>query len=79
MSESDFVNMTRNGALCNAAGEIGAREFEAILRGDVITYLQVMVTRARSLPLPSPSSFLPLTAYAPPSLNSDRPPSPLPL
>jgi hypothetical protein len=41
MSESDFVDMTHNGALCNAAGEIGAREFEAIMRGEVITYLQV--------------------------------------
>ena len=43
MSESDFVNMTRNGALCNAAGEIGAQEFEKIMRGEVMTYLQVLV------------------------------------
>ena len=43
MSESDFVDMTRNGALCNAAGEIGAREFETIMRGEVITYLQVLL------------------------------------
>jgi hypothetical protein len=45
MSESDFVDMTRNGALCNAAGEIGAREFEAILRGEIITYLQVVIRK----------------------------------
>ena len=43
MSESDFVDMTRNGALCNAAGEIGAREFEAIMRADVIAYIQVVL------------------------------------
>jgi hypothetical protein len=41
MSESDFMDMTRNGALCNEAGEIGAREFETILRGEIITYIQV--------------------------------------
>jgi hypothetical protein len=41
MSESDFMDMTRNGALCNAAGEIGAQEFETIMRGEIITYLQV--------------------------------------
>jgi hypothetical protein len=40
MSESDFVGMTRNGALCNEAGEIGAREFESIMRGEIVTYLQ---------------------------------------
>ena len=42
MSESDFMDMTCNGALCNAAGEIGALEFETILRGEIITYLQVI-------------------------------------
>jgi hypothetical protein len=41
MSESDYVDMTRNGALCNAAGEIGSREFESIMRGEVVAYLQV--------------------------------------
>ena len=41
MSESDFMDMTRNGALCNEASEIGAREFETILRGEIITYIQV--------------------------------------
>ena len=50
MSESDFVNMTHNGALCNAAGEIGAQEFEKIMRGEVITYLQVMAGRHWQLP-----------------------------
>jgi hypothetical protein len=42
MSESDFVDMTRNGELCNAAGEIGAQEFEKIMRGELITYVQVL-------------------------------------
>ncbi len=32
MSESDFVNITQNGALCNAKGEIGSGEFQAIMR-----------------------------------------------
>ncbi len=41
MSESDYMDMTRNGALCNAAGEIGLREFETIMRGEVYAYLQV--------------------------------------
>ena len=44
MSESDFMDMSRNGALCNASGEIGAREFEAIMRGEVVTYIQVRRT-----------------------------------
>jgi hypothetical protein len=43
MSDSDFVDMTRNGALCNAAGEIGELEFETIMRGEIITYLQVVI------------------------------------
>jgi hypothetical protein len=38
------MNMTRNGALCNDAGEIGAHEFEKIMRGEVITYLQVFLS-----------------------------------
>jgi hypothetical protein len=41
MSESDFVDMTRNGELCIATGEIGSQEFESIMRGEIITYLQV--------------------------------------
>ena len=35
MSESDFVDITRNGELCNASGEIGQREFQAIMRREV--------------------------------------------
>jgi hypothetical protein len=46
MSESDFMHMTRNGALCNEAGEIGAREFETILRGEITTYIQVRAYRS---------------------------------
>ncbi len=41
MSESDFLDMTRNGELCNADGEIGSQEFESIMRGEIIAYLQV--------------------------------------
>ncbi len=44
MSESDYMDMTRNGALCNAAGEIGSLEFESIMRGEVIAYLQVRIS-----------------------------------
>jgi hypothetical protein len=32
MSESDFKDISRNGALCNERGEIGLREFETIVR-----------------------------------------------
>jgi hypothetical protein len=35
MSESDFVDITRNGELCNARGEIGQGEFQAIMRREV--------------------------------------------
>jgi hypothetical protein len=38
------MNMTRDGTLCNDAGEIGAHEFEKIMRGEVITYLQVLLS-----------------------------------
>ena len=44
MSESDFVNITRNGELCNSNGEIGMREFEAIMRREVMSYLQTRLT-----------------------------------
>jgi hypothetical protein len=36
MSESDFVNITHNGELCNAKGEIGQGEFQAIMRREVL-------------------------------------------
>ncbi len=36
MSESDFVNITHNGELCNAEGEIGQGEFHAIMRREVL-------------------------------------------
>ncbi len=42
MSESDFVDMTNNGELCNANGGIGSREFESIMRGELIAYIQVL-------------------------------------
>ena len=44
MSESDFVNITHNGELCNAKGEIGILEFETIMRREVMSYLQTRLT-----------------------------------
>jgi hypothetical protein len=44
MSESDFVNITRNGELCNSKGEIGTQEFETIMRREVMSYLQTRLT-----------------------------------
>ncbi len=35
MSESDFVDITRNRELCNSDGEIGQGEFQAIMRREV--------------------------------------------
>jgi hypothetical protein len=35
LSDSDFVNITQNGTLCNANGEIGLAEFHAIMRREV--------------------------------------------
>ncbi len=45
MSESDFKDITHNGALCNARGEIGLREFEAIVRAEVyiITIIIIII------------------------------------
>jgi hypothetical protein len=45
MSESDFVNITQNGLLCNAKGEIGQGEFQAIMRREVMpgTFAQALV------------------------------------
>ena len=44
MSESDFMDITRNGTLCNADGEIGTEEFETSMRKEVTTYLQTRLT-----------------------------------
>jgi hypothetical protein len=44
MSESDFMDITCNGTLCNADGEIGHKEFETIMRKEVTTYLQTRLT-----------------------------------
>ena len=40
MSESDFMDITRNGEFCNARGEIGQGEFQAIMRREVPPLLQ---------------------------------------
>ena len=40
VSDSDFVAITNNGALCNADGNIGAAEFEAVLREQILLYTQ---------------------------------------
>ena len=44
MSESDFMDITLNGTLCNADGEIGSKEFETVMRKQVTTYLQTRLT-----------------------------------
>jgi hypothetical protein len=46
MSESDFMDITLNGTLCNAVGEIGRAEFEQIMRHEMNVFLQVR-THAR--------------------------------
>ncbi len=43
LSESDFMDITGNGALCNAIGDIGQVEFESIMRREMHSYLQVSV------------------------------------
>ncbi len=35
LSESDFMNITNNGTLCNDNGEIGLEQFHAIMRSEV--------------------------------------------
>ena len=35
VSDSDFVAITKNGALCNAKGHLGPREFENVMREQV--------------------------------------------
>jgi hypothetical protein len=43
LSESDFMDITGNGAFCNANGDIGQVEFESIMRREMHSYLQVRV------------------------------------
>jgi hypothetical protein len=49
MSESDFMDMTKNGELCNENGGIGSREFESIMRGELIAYIQVPCQRVEGV------------------------------
>ena len=44
LSESDFRDFTRNGALCNPAGEIGPSEFETIMRQEIHIFVQTRLT-----------------------------------
>jgi hypothetical protein len=44
LSESDFWDFTENGNLCNAAGEIGQKEFETIIRRKIHTFVQTRLT-----------------------------------
>jgi hypothetical protein len=44
LSESDFWDLTENGKLCNAAGEIGPKEFENIMRRKIHTFVQTRLT-----------------------------------
>jgi hypothetical protein len=46
MSESDFMDITRNGQLCNANGEIGQREFQSIMRREVQQRRQLLLLHA---------------------------------
>ena len=38
VSDSDFVAMTKNGALCNEHGHLGPVEFENVMREQVNVY-----------------------------------------
>mmetsp|Transcript_39664 Transcript_39664/g.105647 ORF Transcript_39664/g.105647 Transcript_39664/m.105647 type:complete len:93 (+) Transcript_39664:1600-1878(+) len=40
VSDSDFVAMTRDGALCNTNGRIGMEQFEKIMREQLRLYTQ---------------------------------------
>jgi hypothetical protein len=40
VSDSDFVAITRHGALCNAIGSLGPAEFEAVMREQILLYTQ---------------------------------------
>eukprot|EP00291_Cryptomonas_curvata_P025007 CAMPEP_0172175582 /NCGR_PEP_ID=MMETSP1050-20130122/14314_1 /TAXON_ID=233186 /ORGANISM="Cryptomonas curvata, Strain CCAP979/52" /LENGTH=495 /DNA_ID=CAMNT_0012847713 /DNA_START=581 /DNA_END=2068 /DNA_ORIENTATION=- len=44
LSESDFLDFTENGELCNSAGEIGPMEFETIMRRKIHTFVQTRLT-----------------------------------
>lgn len=42
LTEEDFDEITEQGALCDASGEVGLVEFEEILRRQLKLYVQVM-------------------------------------
>ena len=49
MSESDFVAMTQNGALCNQKGEIAVEDFERIMRFQLRRFVQARLVLSRAL------------------------------
>jgi hypothetical protein len=38
LSDSDFIAMTKNGAMCNAQGQLGVEEFEMVMREQILNY-----------------------------------------
>ena len=50
MAESDFMAITRNGALCDDTGGLGPVEFEAVMRDQIRLYTQVPGPSRRSEP-----------------------------
>jgi hypothetical protein len=46
LSDSDFIAMTKNGALCNAKGQLGPKEFEILMREQILNYTQSRMSAA---------------------------------
>jgi len=46
ISDSDFIAMTKNGALCNANGHLGPQEFENVMREQILNYTQSRMSAA---------------------------------
>ena len=46
ISDSDFIAITNNGALCNINGHLGALEFENVMREQILNYTQSRMSAA---------------------------------
>ena len=46
ISDSDFIAMTNNGALCNSRGQLGPAEFERVMREQMLYYTQSRLSAA---------------------------------
>ena len=46
MSDSDFIAITNNGALCNDKGQLGPAEFERLMREQMLLYTQSRLSAA---------------------------------